>query len=402
MNEESVLLSTDVANYFENISLPRLKQNLIALISEVEASSTEKSDIRAHIDALFSCLKSWAFEPDRGLPQNRDASSFLANIYMRYVDQEMLKEGLVYYRYMDDIKIVCSDSYQARWALKRLSMLLRDIGLTINAKKTEIVSAVEAKQKGIIEEGSPEIQHIDEIFRSRSRSTILRAIPELKDIFYKLIAEGKTDSREFRFCIKRLELLARYDDIYTPPELYSEITTEVIKAISEHPASTDQYFRYLIAVPLTNENLHDIATYLQDKGKSIYGWQNYRLWTLLAQRGYRDAGHLKFAVECINEQPDSPTRAGATLYIGVEGGNDERVEIARNFHSLKSFQGQRIALVAIQELPHPLIRESVRTYLRSDLLGVYRKLHEERQWQYYIPLEKISVSDISDMESDYA
>ncbi|WP_299543457.1 hypothetical protein [Phenylobacterium sp.] len=76
------LLSTDLTNYFENINLDVLRQNLNSLIPEIVASAAEKSRIRSHLAVLFDCLREWCFSENSGLPQNRDASSFLANIYM--------------------------------------------------------------------------------------------------------------------------------------------------------------------------------------------------------------------------------------------------------------------------------------------------------------------------------
>src|SRR5581483_9648083 len=106
---QAALLSTDISNFYEYIDLSRLKAILLSLLPEVGGDSVQKSGIRAHVELLFDFLQYWAFDSSRGLPQNRDASSFLANLYMHPVDKAMLEKGYkaVYFRYMDDIKIVC-------------------------------------------------------------------------------------------------------------------------------------------------------------------------------------------------------------------------------------------------------------------------------------------------------
>ncbi len=122
------LLSTDLANYFENINLPKLKNIMLELIPELDLSEREKAQVEELVDQLFVYLRSWSFNEDRGLPQNRDASSFLANVYMRSVYQSMLERGYQYFRYMDDIKIVCASAGAAKRALKELVLVLPPIG----------------------------------------------------------------------------------------------------------------------------------------------------------------------------------------------------------------------------------------------------------------------------------
>lgn len=400
---DKVLLSTDIANYFENISLSYLKQKLLEMIPEVEASGADKADIRSHIDLLFGCLEAWTYEPGKGLPQNRDASSFLANMYMRSVDLEMLRSGFSYFRYMDDIKIVCSNVFEARRALKRLSVLLREIGLSINSKKTVIASG-EEKEKiaDCVDDGSPEVQQIDEIWKTRSRTAIYRSFPLLIALFQKLVAERKADSRAFRYCIKRMEFLALCDDFYVPPSLFSSVTPEIIKLIPDQPSSTDQFVRYLLAVPTDKDSLATVAEYLRDEARSIYSWQNYRLWSLLAQKRYEDIEQLDFAKNMLTAQTDGATRAGATMYIGAVGSEGDKIEVAKNFGTLKSFLGQRIALIATHELPFsPDIKAYVKDHVRSDLVGVYRKLHNERNGHYFSPVERMSLSRVADLERDY-
>lgn len=400
LTAENVLLSTDIANYFENIALVHLKTALLEILPLIEATPLQKSEVRAHIDLLFACLNDWAYESDRGIPQNRDASSFLANIYMRKVDKAMLGQGYSYFRYMDDIKIVCSNTFEARKALKELSLQLRSIGLSINSKKTVIKPGNDTSD--CLEGGSRDIQHIDELWRTRSRAAILRLLPELKKFTLKLVHEDKTDSRDFRFCIKRLEFLALCDDLFVPPEFYDDVTPEIVKAIAKYPASTDQYVRYLLAVKTDDATMAAIARHLRDTTKSIYGWQNYRLWCLLAQKKYKDSEQLAFASAVVNSCADAPSRAGATLYIGTVGEREQKIEVAKNFKTLNTFLGQRSALIATHELPFgDCIKEHVKDHVRLDLVGVYKKLHGDRRGVYFAPVERMSVSKAMDLERDY-
>ena len=131
--DSKVLLSTDLVNYFENINLCNLRSALTDELSTLDAMPNEKADIRAHIAVLFEYLESWCYSEKAGLPQNRDASSFFANVYMLPVDRFMLTSGYRYFRYMDDIKVASDSVHDARKALKVLSLSLRNLGLSVNS-----------------------------------------------------------------------------------------------------------------------------------------------------------------------------------------------------------------------------------------------------------------------------
>jgi hypothetical protein len=400
----SYLLSTDLSNYYEHVDIGRLHRTLLALLPEVEASPGDKAKIRARIEMLFSCLGAWTYENERGLPQNRDASSFLANLYMIPVDRAMRLKGYgqTYFRYMDDIKIVCEDRFEARSALKDLILALREIGLAVNSKKTEIIPGADAfGSGGQLSDGSDELQYLDQMWNTRKREAILRCIPRLKKMTLRLIDEGNTDSREFRFCVNRLESLALCDDLYVPETYFEEVTPAMIDALVDNPATTDQFVRYLAAVPVSVEALGRLSEYLSDQKKACYNWQNYRLWWLLTYKGYRREQVLRHACSVILEAPDCPTRAGATLYCGALGDQTARNIVAEHFGQLSTFLGQRTALIAAHELPyHPMIKAYVAPHIRPDLLGVYKQLRQTRG-RYYAQTERVPITKMVDLDRDY-
>lgn len=395
------LLSTDLTNYFDNIDIPKLKDCLEALLPDVEAGAAAKADARNRIDALFRHLDSWTYKVGLGLPQNRDASSFLANVYMLGVDRAMLGKGYMYFRYMDDIKIVCEDVYEARKALKELSIELREIGLYVNARKTVICEPGAIKKiDECLDQPNPEMIELDEVWATRKVHVIARSLPALRDLTLRLLREKQVDTREFRFCIGRLELLAMCDELAAPPAYFSEITPLVVEALTEYPAATDQLAKYLRAVPTDEDQLRMIASHLMHPRKNIYSWQNYRLWVLLAQKEFRDDGLAAYARNVVANGQDGPTRSGATMYLGSLGGVDDRCLIAANFSSLGSFLGQRNALIAIQELNYgDHVQGPVQPHVRADLKGVWRGLG--RAGVYFAPPERRSLTWIVEGDRDY-
>lgn len=68
------LLSTDLANYFENINLKSLHQIMEGLLPDIKGAAADKAIARGQIDQLFNYLPQWSYTSERGLPQNRDAS----------------------------------------------------------------------------------------------------------------------------------------------------------------------------------------------------------------------------------------------------------------------------------------------------------------------------------------
>lgn len=403
----TVLLSTDLANYFENISLTKLKEIMLELVPALSASTEEKAQIRQLIEQLFGYLASWSFNGDRGLPQNRDASSFLANVYMRSVDQAMLGQGYTYFRYMDDIKIVCASETAAKRALKELVLALRPLGQVVNGGKTAIVSADNADAiRECLDLPSIEMKRIDTAWASKALNPISRTFVPLKRLAIDVLNAGKFNSREFRFCINRLETLARCSEFKVPSAYFDDITPLIIGGLDKSPVSTDQICRYLRAVNISDGDYETLVSHLVDEEKGIYNWKNYRLWVLFTQRQYRSDALITRAKEIVSQRADDPTRAGATLYLGAFGETPDRELIASKFSELGSFLGQRNAVIAVQELHfrpaanrEVSIDTHVRGHLRDDLKGTYRALN--RGGIYSEKLEPVSISRFVDQERDY-
>lgn len=109
----------------------------------------------AVIELLQRMLLVWTFDPERnthaikhGIPQGPISSGFLAEIYLHYIDSNMLsysrREGVRYMRYVDDIKLFTSNLTSAHRSLAYLDLLARDIGLIPQPTKirTEAVANI--------------------------------------------------------------------------------------------------------------------------------------------------------------------------------------------------------------------------------------------------------------------
>jgi hypothetical protein len=223
---------------------------------------------------------------------------------------------------------------------------------------------------------------------------ILWSADKLKNVTIDLIRADRMDSKDFKFCMLRLEALALCREFVVPPPA-------ILKGVVDSPSSTEYFSRYLQAVPITETDLTFLANHLVDQARAIYNWQNYHLWCVLTRKKYRTQALTAHACKVVSTTDDTRTRAGASIYLGSGGDLDERCLVAGNFRSLESFIGQRCALVATHELPFkPHIEEHVKPFVRSDLIGVYKNL-QSRKGNYLSPLNKKPLSSFMDREREY-
>ncbi len=99
--------------------------------------------VKSHevLDLLIKCLRKWN-ENDggrwlgHGIPQGPEPSAFLAECFLFRFDQMKFK-GVVYLRYIDDIKLMAKDEIPVRRALVRLDIAAKHVGLVPQAQKIE-------------------------------------------------------------------------------------------------------------------------------------------------------------------------------------------------------------------------------------------------------------------------
>jgi hypothetical protein len=397
-----VILITDIQNYYENIEVDRVLTVLKENLPLVSADGVEKARIRRIIEELRRCLRLWCYKPTHGLPQNRDASSFLASMLLSPVDRAMLDEGYQYYRYMDDIRIAVKTKYQARAALQSLTTQLRRFGLNLNPAKTHIWEPSDKGYEDALGKEEPLLAEIDSMWRSRSLPVIRRSFEPLRRLAADLIERRATQERSFRFCIHKLANLARCPEIDVPTSFFDPMTDVCIQELDEQPYSSDQMVNYLKAVPTSEEQISRVAGLLRDNARSLYDWQNYLLWQLMVYKEYKSSALMNVA-RVRAERVDRPAdRAGAMLYLGAMGTTNDRLLVARLFESCGQHIVQRNALIAVHEIEfHSGIEQHVANHVSESLRGTYKRLRKGYLGHYYQPLPPISAVDIYDEVSSY-
>jgi len=130
------VLFSDIAGFYENIDIGRL----IDLLREVGGPPGDAS-------LLSTCLNKWAVPRRRGIPQSFSPSDVLAELYLDTVDRSLQADGFVHVRYLDDFHLFAPAVDNARRGLHRLTVLLRERGLNIQAQKSNILSAKDARKR---------------------------------------------------------------------------------------------------------------------------------------------------------------------------------------------------------------------------------------------------------------
>jgi hypothetical protein len=194
-------VTTDITGYYENINLEESRKRIIDYLERDKEGTELTND-------LFTLLRKWSDEriSGYGLPQGPPASSFLADIFLDYVDRRMEKyKG--YIRYMDDIRIFCKKKIEAKIALKDLTIALRNLKLNINAKKTDILSDKEIEEK-LFDPDKSFLNMIETTIKSGNRELIQGSvIPALLKLVEKAFSNDAFEKTHLNFALYRLGIL---------------------------------------------------------------------------------------------------------------------------------------------------------------------------------------------------
>jgi hypothetical protein len=158
------------------------------------------------VDLLFRCLRRWtendqAVTLGHGIPQGPEASAFLAECFLFRFDRLNLP-GVVYARYVDDIKLMATHEIPVRRALLRLDIAAKQVGLVPQAQKIECrkIANVDELRKNVP----------SSVVSVSAKGRVSRASQKrLERIFRRSIAKQSgswavTDTTKFKFALFRL------------------------------------------------------------------------------------------------------------------------------------------------------------------------------------------------------
>lgn len=357
VRSDKFLLVTDLSNFFENIAREQIIAGLEEVIPEIEATGSEKLQIRNAISTLDRLLERWTFSGNHGLPQNRDASSFLSNMLLSRVDRAMAEKGYDYYRYVDDIRVIAESEVHAQRALQDLIRLLRTVGLNINAKKTAILSPDTSQEK--LAEFFPSQDStttaINQMWQSRSRRIVTRSVTYIFEILTKCIEAGETQSRSFRFAVNRVAQIVESGLFDVNDALSISLLETLSASLSDHAVTTDQYCRLIAILDRDGRCLPALETFLLAEEGAIHDWQNYNIWLLLGMRKYRSDSLVALADRKLQEDMTSGEAAAIFIWLRCVGEKELIERSISGFEGL-SYQNARYLLISSTVLDDDKLR----------------------------------------------
>lgn len=346
---DGLIVVTDVASFYENISFRQLNRALETLVQD-------DPRLLENVQVLIKLLKAWSPYRWHGLPQNMDPSSFLGNVYLHEVDQRMYREGFETFRYMDDIRVAVETQAEARRALKALHAALRPVGLGLNSGKTDQIQIGTSDFEDLLERDDSTVEAIDQAIRSGDPERIQGAVDPLFGLANELLDAGKVDDRKFRFCINRIRQLKRYRDLDLPDD--RAVIKALLNRLIEAPVETESICRYLQATPPGDPAVDtEICRLLTSEPRAIYEWQNYRLWLLAIQRRVKADELLSRAHRSVTHRAPGtePELAGAALYLGALGDSGDLRTLESAYSDDAPLFVKRSITMALQRL-HPADR----------------------------------------------
>jgi hypothetical protein len=405
--EKPYLVVADLTTFFESINLEYLEKHLNKLLI-YQFTEDEKSVYKKVIANIKNLLSEWNNSKDVhiGIPQNRDASSFLANLFLSNVDEQMINSNghKFYYRYMDDIRIVCNSKYEARKALYDLSITMREIGLNLNSSKSEIIHFEEEKKiRKYLPKSLVQIDQINSLLNSKRKRDVQIAIPMTLALFENSIINADSEpkyltDRKLSFSISKLQQYARTPILKNLID-FKVVVEYVINEIDNLPWLCSSFVNLLRSVDdsyVTEENFKKIKDLLLDKNRNIYEGQTYPLWLLLAEKKHNDPKLISYAIEKTKNinQENNPDSAGSFLYLSSIDWSKHKGVILQSVNENKlasNYFLQKNAIVALRMVdPSEIIFDNITNGLKD----LHKNLFDEKKEIFVAPLPSLKISQI--------
>jgi len=127
------VVDIDLASFFDQVNHDRLMHLLGERISDQRIMTLIGRYLRAPMDTGDGRQ----VRRSRGTPQGGPLSPLLANLYLDVLDRELVRRGLSFVRYADDIAVFVSSERAAKRVLERLTRWLHQhLDLEVNAAKS--------------------------------------------------------------------------------------------------------------------------------------------------------------------------------------------------------------------------------------------------------------------------
>ncbi len=346
------LLTSDIASFFEHICHDVLKERLLLL----NTSDSYSNAVNFLINKLLSRWSQTENIKNFSLPQGPDASRILADLYLYPVDKKMRENRrIIYFRYMDDIRLFAKNKHDLKLALIDLVKELRELKLNLNAKKTKIYETKDKESlKNVIDSKKSILNLIDNAFKSKQQSDIRLVYDSLFEI-YELAKDNSAafNERYMNFFISHSIDLMKFGMV--EEAVVKDICIDFLNMLENRPHMTSRFCWFFQAAAQYDTNNRDVilkkaVEFLRDKKKNLYEWQELMIFDTVRQLLRK--GNTKFIRQIRKIKPKHYlTECQKRLILGREGETDDIEQIIDDIKTLPlNDEQKRNAAVAIQGL----------------------------------------------------
>ncbi len=354
------VIEIDILNFYDNIDIELLGKKISAVCITANERNASKE--------LVEVLKTFAGNKSSGIPQNNDVSSLLATFYLNQVDSYMRHHVPAYVRFMDDIRIFCNDTYEARRYLTLIEKELRRLNLSLNGQKTKILKLNPRRKKDRDEIDDSyrkpfdlEKSKLSRFSKSRNISLLNEAFHLAVKVLLDNVKENSTgcNSNErklnqaittIRRCVSNGVNLEEESDIGQ----FIKVAGTLMK---ERPWVTPQIctmIGVLDIVYIPNVFWSEVIEIVLESKYNVYPWQGYHLWLLLAKHKIDNVELRKYASNYLdtNDETSRPVIAAMMIYMGTIDLDYRRVILRKyneGFTHSSNFQ-ERIALIVLRAI----------------------------------------------------
>lgn len=129
------VLDADIQQYFDSIDHARLLREVRKYFDNSGVLCLMKSWISGGVATEEGVVRS-----EKGIPQGAVISPLLANLYLQEFDEKISALDVQLVRYADDFVVLARTKDDIIQATSEVERILRELGLKLNAKKTQITS----------------------------------------------------------------------------------------------------------------------------------------------------------------------------------------------------------------------------------------------------------------------
>lgn len=359
---DKYIIEIDITNYYDNIDIGILRTELIKSASDAKLSPDNYIKCHFFIESICNILTNISFNGKRGLPQNRDISSFLANIYMRVLDR--ILEGITYFRYMDDIRIVSNSHAEANRYMLKIVEALRHIGLAINSSKTRLLEPGTEFHSEFINDIDLETKKIDVMINSGRKRYVLESFHMILPKVIEYLENGKINERKFRFYANRLIVFLNAKDVKVPLKYKKTISNKLIGAIDKRPDCADQICKLAQAIGPFKKLQINLENWVTNKDNLTFEWASYLILRVLIIQGYRSKALNSFCKEQFKNSNSSMALRGiSSLYLNHVVKN----EVVFRLSSENNFFLKRHYLISLARANRHSLRKKFGKVLSEDI-----------------------------------